>query len=376
MQRLMLQLRETTSSDHLLASWWFFDGQQLANQGNATSPEDMASTWLSLKEQATSTIEVVLFAPAHRVHMRHLSVTKAQRRYLGRVLPYLMEPYLGQSVDDMHFVSAPAQAETVWAFAVSHAQMVSWQTWSALFGDYRVSLLALPSVLSTSSTEAISELLGECFQYQQGQWCWLPKSLAPQQVASVQDSISINQVLMQSKAWQKSNLLQGRYQARVKRSSSSHPWALAAALSLFAFSSYSLNTYLDTQSLNQQAKQLESSANQAFLQLVPEEGRVVNLSRQMAARLQQVSKAPSQQYASAYEVLALLDSVTGDSAKEQGLQSIAWREQSYRFEWRASSRSELERIQQALSNKGIELEQTVRQEQGYLGVFRAIGALL
>ncbi len=381
MQRLIVQLRETTSCDHLVADWWFFDGLQLTSQGNAISPEQMATTWQHLQQQAAFAkqgrlVEVVLFAPAHRVHMRLLNVSKGQGRHLNRVLPYLMEPFLGQSVDEMHFVAAPAQDEKVWAFAVAHSHMLAWQIWSAVFTDYRVSLFALPCLLSTTATEKVTELLGECFQFQCEQWCWLPKNLMPQQATSVLDGISVNQILNQSKTWARFNLLQARYQVRCQRNTTLQPWRWAAVLSLLAFSTYSLNTYLDTQSLNQQAQYWETTANQAFLKLLPEEGRVVNLTRQMAARLQHVREVSAEQVASAYEVLTMLDSVRDDTAKTQGLQSIAWQPQSYRFEWRANSRTELERIQQILSSKGVELEQMVRQEQGYLGVFRAQGVAL
>ncbi|SBS32449.1 GspL-like protein [Marinomonas aquimarina] len=377
MQRLILQLREACSSDNLVADWWLFDDQQLASQGCATSVTQMTEAWHSLNEAhpalGASASEVVLLAPAHRVHMRQLSISKVQRRHLHKVLPYLLEPFVGQNVDDMHCISGPVTDAKVWCCAVAHEHLQAWQCWLAPFTETDVYLLALPSVLQGSSTDAVFELLGAAFQYQQEQWCWLPATLSPTQAATVLDIHKLNAHFAQSQSWQRNNLLQGRYLRLTKRTAAQRSWKWAAILSILAVSAYSLNSYVTTQALNQQAGNVEDAANQAFLQLVPEEGRVVNLPRQMQARLQQREVNSPDQDSSAYQVLAMLGALAPVPVEGMGLQSLSWQSPGYRFEWRAQSRSDLERIQQTLQAQGaqIELQQTVRQDQAYLGVFQA-----
>lgn len=375
MQRLILQLREIASCDDLVADWWLFSDQDMINQGSACSIEEMHTYWEGQTRQSASEVEVIVLAPAHRVHMRELFVTRAQRRHLTKVLPYLMEPYLGQNPDEMHFVSTPVQNEKTWCFAASHQHMLAWQAWCAIFDARRLYLLAMPCVLALKPADGTSEVLGECFEFHQEQWCWLPKALPSRSVVSLLDIIGVNQMFCSSQTWQRMNLLRGHYQVASKGVSNTRPWALVAVLSILAFSTYSLHTYLATQSLNQQAQVIESQSNQAFLTLVPEEGRVVNLSRQLSARLQQVNTITEVPNTSAYEVLALLDEVRQALKDAQELRSVTWQPQGYRFEWHASSRITLERIQHYLVTKGVraELEQTIKQDQGYLGVYRVSG---
>jgi general secretion pathway protein L len=130
------------------------------------------------------------------------------------------------------------------------------------------------------------------------------------------------------------------------------------------------------QTLEQETAQLEAQAAQLFLQLAPEEGRVVNLSRQLQGRLQQVSSDQSSTRAvSPYHLLAhlgqALQKVTGATVLEQ----VSLRDQVYRIAIQAPQREQLDQLQQTLASPQwqVQLEQVVRVEDQYRGSFRLQG---
>ena len=367
MQRLILQLQETHSYDQLKCCWWLFDNQTLLNQGFFTSPEDIAKFDFS-----SFTGEVVVFVPAQRVHMRRLALSKTQYRYRNKVVPHLMEPHLGQNIEMIHFTTSLASKESAWCYATEENVMAIWLEWVNHIVSRQVYLLALPSVLKPFPEDSLFDVLGQTFQYTEQQWCWLPKNMAKQQAIKLLTIEEINHILEQSKDWRRDNLLQGKFDVNHQQAVKHYSWVGVICLVVLAFSVHSINVFLETQSLSRQAVNVENIAKQAFLELVPEEEKVIHLERQVSARLKSNEKAEPEMM-TAYEVLAMLDSVREQTNETLGLQGITWQPKEYRFEWLTSPISNFERIQQAFEREGlsVELEQTIKQDETYLGVFRS-----
>ena len=123
-----------------------------------------------------------------------------------------------------------------------------------------------------------------------------------------------------------------------------------------------------TKALGLQEQDVRQQANALFLELVPSEGRVVNLSRQLRGLLQQnPATTTSTKTDSAYDVLAKIDQAREQVKGLHRLTRLDFFDQTYRLDWQAEKRETLDAIQSALEKSAlsVQMEQVVRQEQGY-----------
>ncbi|WP_156489022.1 type II secretion system protein GspL [Marinomonas gallaica] len=379
MQRLMIQLREThLGHGHWVYDWWCFDDQKMIQQGMVESNTEMAALYQEMASKH-SDLRVFFFPPHHRFHVRKLAVTKHQRRHMDKVLPYLMEPYLAQPIESLAFFWVPDSPNQIWAMTMDKSLLADWQADLQSISRTTGVILPLQFVVSHQTQNGAAEVLGERFEVSQDQLCWLPEELSathpPTTISQVYDLDSLNEALAQETQWKRWRI--GEIKEITEGVKITAPrWQWAAGLVVVALAAQWLNSELATQEINSQALEVEQASNELFLSLVPSAGRVVNLSRQLDARLQQASQQQDQStHWSAYELLGKLGDLQKTLNIESGLQQVTLRQQVYRFEWLAASRTELERIQTFLvqQNVSIELVQWARQGEQYLGVYRVQG---
>ncbi|MCO4786715.1 MAG: hypothetical protein KC467_12405 [Marinomonas atlantica] len=379
MQRLMIQLREThLGHGHWMYDWWCFDDQKMIQQGMVESNTEMAALYQEMASKH-SDLGVFFFPPYHRFHVRKLAVTKHQRRHMDKVLPYLMEPYLAQPIESLAFFWVSDSPNQIWAVTMDKSLLVDWQAELHSIGNTRAVILPLQFLLAHQAQNGVAEVLGEHFDVSQDQLCWLPEELSETHtsatISQVYDLTSINEALAQETQWKRWCIGETEEITEGAKITASR-WQWAAGLVVVALAAQWLNSELATQEINAQALEVEQASNELFLSLAPDAGRVVNLSRQLDARLLQASQQQNQPAQwSAYELLGKLGGLQKTLNIESGLQQVSLRQQVYRFEWLAASRTELERIQTFLvqQNVSIELVQWARQGEQYLGVYRVQG---
>jgi len=98
--------------------------------GAADSPVSLAEG--EQREQLAAQLQArrapLLFAaPGGDVTLRELTVTPAERRHIGRSLPFLLEDDFAGDVDDLHFASRPLGKLTFGVAACRHEAMRHWQ---------------------------------------------------------------------------------------------------------------------------------------------------------------------------------------------------------------------------------------------------------
>ncbi len=99
-----------------------FDGTKL-NSGFNTAIDRLDDINLIAQDADT-----VVIAPGEDILLHNLTVPAAQKRYLKKTLPYLMEEAIADPVEATHIVSGRGHAGKYPVMAVSHTRMRTWLT--------------------------------------------------------------------------------------------------------------------------------------------------------------------------------------------------------------------------------------------------------
>lgn len=316
--------------------------------------------------------EVVLIPPAHRVHFRHLEVSKQQKKHLRQMAPFLMETFVAQPLEEMHFTTYSGKSSCIVA-AQAKRELEYWR--SILSGVVATRVVILPAQCFAQDVKEgeFVGVLGDLFTLVDGQICVLPQALLTTQQALRERSVEdVNKALLADVSLRQLNLLQGEFAPSSRLGERARSWSLVATLAMCALLVQVASMHWQARQLNLQAQDIEQQAAALYLRLVPEEGRVINLARQLQSHLNRTAEANAEPVPSTpYEMLAELDQVKRQLALKDGPQQVAYRDRVYRFEWLASSRDQLEALRKQLAQSGhkVQLDQVVRADTLYRGVF-------
>ena len=379
MYRLVLQLKESETAQHNYTyHWWLFQQAALFEQGVASTLEAVQNLMDVKVPETTQRAELILVPPSHRIHYRFLNVPKQQLRHINRLTPFLMEPYLADTIEATHFVARKEKGATVTVAGVSHELVQQWRNVGTALQWGTNYILPPQYFLPFKDNEALS-LEADLMTVSDQQVCCVPQSLQQNNLSNkilyMEEAI---QYLASDARWRQLSLLQGPYSATSAISKRCRSWSWIAGLAVVAILLHSWINYDAAQEFDAEASKVQDAAAQVFLRLVPDEGRVVNLSRQLQARLNgQGAQSPADQK-TPYEFLAALDAARIQLGLVDGLQQVSYRDDVYRFEWRVSNRSQLEQLRTHLVERGFsaQLEQVIRSGQEYRGVFLVRGAAL
>ncbi len=375
MFRLVLQLNELAQSDYSY-DWWLFLGTELSEQGTCASQEDFLQSLERLIPDVSKRSELIVLPPSHRIHYRLLEVPKQQLRHIHRLTPYLMEPFIGEALETMHFVARREKNSGVFVAGVSAELMEHWQDISQS-AQFISSFVLPPQYFVALETSQQVALEGDLMAVSHMQICHVPEVLRTSQEDVKQISVvDIVALLNKDSQWRQASLLQGAFSNAPALGKGVARWAWVAGLCIIALLVQTVFNYQQADALNQEAYQVEQAGAQAFLKLAPEEGRVVNLNRQIQARLNGQMRSPEVQR-TPYEFLVALEEASAQLTLGNGLQQVSYRDGGYRFEWIVANRSQLERLQNQLREAGFQaqLAQVIRSDQSYRGIFVVQGGL-
>ncbi len=369
----------------------------------------------SLATQGVKYSDIVVCPPMEKLHVRRISLAAGQHKHLDKIVPFLMEEDLSQSTEELHFtILTKGQKDNAWV-AVVEAQLMS--IWIDQLDEWRITtpiMLPLSCAFMENNQELPTLISINSRDMKEGYpWLWiaddsshcLPESMLahlPKQEMSVYSSVSqeaplalsfdnemlhtktygltaevyalenVANYIGKNKTWREKNLCHGDFRQGGIWLEKLSAWRWVAAFAVIAFFLELFLMQASTKVLLEQEVSVREKSNRLFLELVPSEGRVVNLSRQLKGLLQQnpLSKN-AQQTDVVYDVLAKIDQTRAQVKGNHRLAKLDYFDQTYRLDWTAENRDTLDEIREVLSNKWpnksltVLLEQVVRQEKGY-----------
>lgn len=376
MHKLIIQLQEQKAdSSAYVFRWWLLHQQRVVEQGEADSQQSLNEIVTQCVPEASMRGELICIPPSSRVHYRYLEVPKQQRKHLAQLTPFLMESHIGQPLEDVHFVACKGR-QTVRVAGVDKALLSYWQSILSSLSFASIAIVP-PQYLVAPDSDVPIDFYGDVMMLSDQQVCHIPvgfqRADGSNHISSIEEWISH---LSDTTQWRSLNLLQGEFAAPSGLGKHIASWAVIAGLVMLAMLVHVVSLHWQAHDIAAQSERIEQQTAKAFLELVPDEGRVVNLSRQLQARLRQSSDDISQEDMTPYEFLAKLDQVKSSLGLTQGLTQVSYRDGVYRFEWRAEQRIQLDQLIDQLSDANVDaqLEQVVREEQGFRGVYSAVGS--
>lgn len=389
MNQLVVQLIEPSSlTQEWSATAWLFNHQlELLGMSQAMNIPSL-NHWLNAlksKHQLSSDLSLIALAPALRGHVRILPLKKGQAKYINEVTPVLMEPYLAQPIEEVHFTNQLLGNDQILVCAVSKSTMSEWRSFlesiTAVHKKLVLTQIMLVEALSNESTEKTVSFLNNVFQQDNGHIFALPACASqhePRKNQTLDKDIKLlTQHLLPLKT--PCNLLHGEFMIKSNTNSLIPFPKTMMALFCVTLSIACGWLYYQTSLYTEQTKSVEQKSTAAFLKLAPDEGRVVNLNRQIEGRIRQHPGQIEQKdiVYTPYTVLNLIDSARIKTQAENSLQLIAYRNGVYILEWRAKQQETLEALRVNLEKEKLNtyLDQVVKNNQEYVGSYRIQGLL-
>ncbi|MFT2112373.1 type II secretion system protein GspL [Marinomonas sp. 2405UD68-3] len=378
----------------------------------------------SLSTDGIKYSDVIVCPPMEKLHIRRLTLAAGQRKHLEKVAPFLMEEGLSQATDELHFtVLSKEQKDSAWVAVVETRLMSLWTQQLAGWNIKAPIILPLSSAfMALKSENPLLASINTSDREESASWLWiaedavhcLPESMlaylpkqeislyaSESQVTALASSLDgvmppqktysataeihalerMSDFILQNKTWREKNLCHSDFRQGGIWLEKLTPWRWVAACAVIAFFLELFLMQASTKALEMQEQDVREKSNALFLQLVPSEGRVVNLSRQLRGLLQQSPSGKStQQTDTVYDVLAKIDQAREQVKGSHRLTKLDYFDQTYRLDWVSEQRETLDEIREALSNKlsdklsekslTVLLEQVVRQESGYRASFK------
>ncbi|WP_191602402.1 type II secretion system protein GspL [Marinomonas algicola] len=361
--------------------------------------EYLSEKWVSKGMKYT---DVIVCPPTERLHTRCLSLEVGQRKHLEKVAPFLMEEALAQSMDELHFtLFDKSQQDSAWVVAVDKSllslwieQLASWQFPTPAILSMACGFMEQAKQNETNTLLVKTHQTGDKEGHTNDRsvsapnWLWinessvimLPDSILPHLPENAMESAIVDteaektvleclaQFVINTRNWQEKNLCHGAFRLGGLWLEKLTAWRWVAAFAIVAFCLELFLMQASTKALALQEQEIKQQANSLFLELAPNEGRVVNLSRQLRGLLQQ--KPDHQAVSDAntpYDVLAKIDQARDEVEGVHRLTQLDFFDQTYRLDWQAQKRDTLDAIQSALEKSAlsVQIEQVVRQDAGY-----------
>ncbi|MBJ7539054.1 hypothetical protein [Marinomonas transparens] len=387
MHQLVLQLIEpSVIDDPWTADVWLFSDKMVFIVSEQSLAMADIDAWVQEQLNANHSerlVDLIAFAPASRGHARLLTISKGQERYISDIAPTLMESFLAQPIEDIHFVTKVVDSNGVWVSAVDREYMVQLSQIVDMVTAVKKRLLLPQSLLyKRFDAEEFVSFMGTDYRFLNDHLFPIPHSFAAQSATApskVLDEDFLRQSLLDMKSWQGVNLFEREFAQQSSSQKFARFWKIGGFLSAVLLAGSCTWLHYEASVYQQQATFIENKANKAFLTLAPEEGRVVNLKRQIEGRLrsnESQEKVDDQDY-SPYFVLKKIEQAKQDIKEQNELQLIAFRDGVYILEWAAADQDTLAKISKSFARFKLDayLDQVVREDKLYVGSYRIQGML-
>ncbi|TBR44258.1 hypothetical protein CBF23_002740 [Marinomonas agarivorans] len=408
-------LQESTSFQNQVSlenqlSWllWSNEGKRLGSGANISS-QDLRHY---LADKGFDYDDVVFFPPEHRIQTRQLVLTKGQHRHIDKIAPYLLEEFFAQPPEELHLTLLNKGKQSVWVSAVAKTHMDAWLSALHLMGWQSPTILPVASLLpfwpeQEDDTALLFVAPTEGYLLKdEGCVTYVPQELAPQlpkreryQVCSAQEQfdalpltgeklaltqwsthnpdesalVALAKVIDNSKPALAGNLCHGAYQQKTSKKNNHSAWWWVAALFCFCVGAEIFLTIKNTSALNQQAEQITTISREEFLKLVPDEGRVFHLQRQIQSRIQRAKQGQSQNNAvNIYEIMATIDQVRNQLNQQVNgghrIIRFDFASNTVRLDWQAQERETLDQLRTSLQKSSLNalMEQVAKRGEGYV----------
>jgi type II secretion system protein L len=386
LNRLILELIEPLmpTSEWTATVWLFnnsFDLLAYEQYIDITKVDEWTKA-LQQEHNLLGALSLIAIAPPQRGHVRTLAFKKGQAKYVNEVTPVLMERFLAQPIEDMHFTSKLIDSEQLLVCAVSRHHIRQWyDTLRTIHAFSKILILPQVLLIDVLTEDKNVRFLGNNFQLSEGHmFASAANFLGGSDLTTIELGIEhLAEQMTNANLHTECNLLHGDFAYSSSRIGLFPYWKTTTALFLFflmiacGWLSYDTSRYME------QADGIEKKAEIAFLALAPEEGRVVNLKRQIEGRIRSQATNVEKQntYSSPYVVLNLIDKARVQTKEKNALQLMAYRDGVYILEWRAERQETLEFLRANLEQEklNVYLDQVIKNSEGYIGSYRIQGML-
>lgn len=405
-------LDETVTLANNLVWLLYSDTGTILDSGANISSEDLRHYLLTKGYEYQ---EVVFFPPEHRIQVRRLTLTKGQHRHIDKIAPYLLEEFLAQPPEELHLTLLnKGNKHTVWVSVVAKTQMDIWLSALTLMGWQNPMILSVTGLLpfwpeqeqdttllfaTTSGNYLLKEddtvtyvpnqlaaLLPKRERYQiccaKEKQATLPTHAAQCTVLaqwSEQETnadgqlenelFTLAQLIQNDKQLLAGNLCHGVYKQKNAQKTSYSGWWWAAALLLFCLAAELFLTIKHTTELTQQADNIATTSRNEFLKLVPDEGRVFHLQRQIQSRIQRAKQGQQTNGTlNLYEVMAIIDQLRAQITGSHRIIRFDFSSNTVRLDWQAQKRETLDQVRTSLQKTNLNalMEQVAKRGEGYV----------
>lgn len=334
-----------------------------------------------LSETASSSIQAMVLAPSIRAHVRILELKKGQVKYKNEIIPALMESYLAQPLEDLHFAHKMLGKDQLLVAAISKSHIEKWLEMLSFIAIER-RILTLPQAVLCEK-QAINadydvRFMGESYRYSDGQIFALPRvnqsteephnslddQMEPSEYLALQNSLPLN-------------LLQGRFADKNNRLITMPFWKTLCGVFILVLLLSCGWFYYQAIQFREIANHIEDKTSANFLSLAPDEGKIINLKRQIEGRIRSQLNANSsiKKDLTLYKALHLIDEAQRQVSSPHSLQLLAYRNGIIYLEWKADSQETLEALSHHLEDQKLDvyLDQVMKNNQAYIASFRIQG---
>ena len=430
MNRLFIRVKETarTSADESIAledslTWLLLsEVADVIESGSNMSTQQLHKI---LADKELSYQDVIIFPPEHRISTRRLSLSKGQHRHIEKITPYLLEEFFAQPPEDLHFTLLNKKNKNaIWVTVVAKERMSAWLSSLVLMGWGNARILPVSGLLPfwpeqqddvpflyaceqdyllkdgdsiIHVPDALVDKLPKREEYQiscdqeylddaslegsplenflKSNVTFTPRSLWSNTKVNekgkmhswfytLASTVQVNGQMLVG------NLCHGIYRQKTASKVKIAPWLCIAALALFSVSAELYLSFKHTSELNQQVDRIQKKSAADFLKLVPDEGRVFYLNRQIQGRIQKANQGGGNKQAvyTIYEMMAMIDQVRAKVTGIHRIIKLDFANKEFRLDWQAQERDTLDQVQSLFQTSTINavMEQVSKRGEGYL----------
>ena len=268
---------------------------------------------------AQRSVGICFAVPGGDVRLLTLQVTAAERKHIGKSLPYTLEEQVAEDIDDLHFSSCSIDKETLGVAVCARDAMEHWQALLAEFPGilrWRPEPLLLPwqdsewclvleedaAIVRVGQCEGFTverDLLGPMLQAAASEY-GIPDAIVVYGAEQEADTALVPEALRDAVQWRRGNLYtalllgetgsldlnlrQGEYAPRLPLGRWWRQWRAVAAVFAVGFCVQLAALYMDYRNLNQENLALRAAVQDSYRKAIPR-GQVVDPEKQLRRQL-------------------------------------------------------------------------------------------
>lgn len=313
-------------------------------QAGVAETEDALNQCIA--EQGIDSVRIII--PSWLMAVHKLDIDKSALKYLNKTLRFKMEPFLANGVEDNQYQSFQSASKNVYGVAIESSILESVKNKvEGVFPDCHIQFSSIAcAVVNSMSLTGAMEVEGEVITMKDSDVCATPIDLCDAFDVTPDSQLPYNQLV-------EANAFVPIYEAgQPKRKKGAWLWKVTAAMVLMAFAGAYGDAWYEAKQKAAYAQAVNEQTASAYLQAFPNE-RIVNLKRQVLAKVMQASNSDNQKTLTPTEAMMAVSKAVASSGAQGHLVSIKGESGFTSIEWSSHSADNAIKIESALNGTGI-----------------------